>query len=182
VPPPKRCGMDFPKPRALQGPCIAAIAADVCCCNTKVSFGAPIKQKRLLVPHTCQWHTSCPGGHAAGSVLCSATSAPYPQPKGLGAALLEAQLSLLGTLLGAVSAPNQAAVIEALLSIAEGGPQVRRCFVRCCAGQGQGSQVCLRAMAGWGPEGLFLMSCGVQGHESISTTREGCCRGFTGLA
>lgn len=50
--------------------------------------------------------------------------APYPQPKGLGAALLEAQLSLLGTLLEAVSAPNQMAIVEALLSILEGGPQV----------------------------------------------------------
>ncbi len=60
----------------------------------------------------------------AGGNFQGTTCAPYPQPKALGAALLEAQLSLLGTLLAAVSAPNQAAIVEALLSIAEGGPQV----------------------------------------------------------
>ena len=55
----------------------------------------------------------------------AAAAAPYyPQPRGLGAALLEAQLSLLGTLVEAVSAPNQAAVLDALLSIADGGAQV----------------------------------------------------------
>ena len=75
----------------------------------------------------------------AGSNLQATTCAPYPQPKALGAALLDAQLSLLGTLLAAVSAPNQAAIVEALLSIAEGGPQVwpgacraYRCTVAVC--------------------------------------------------
>lgn len=44
--------------------------------------------------------------------------APYPQPKGLGAALLEAQVQLLGRLLSAVAPANQALIADALLSIA----------------------------------------------------------------
>ncbi|KAL4425068.1 hypothetical protein ABPG77_010382 [Micractinium sp. CCAP 211/92] len=56
---------------------------------------------------------------------------PYPQPLALGAALLEAQLGLVGRILAAVAPVNQAAILDALLTIAQcgagpPGPQRRK--------------------------------------------------------
>ncbi|KAK9820084.1 hypothetical protein WJX72_005985 [[Myrmecia] bisecta] len=48
--------------------------------------------------------------------------APFPQPKSLGAALLEAQLVLLGNLLAVVSEANQLQILEVMTVAADGGP------------------------------------------------------------
>jgi hypothetical protein len=68
----------------------------------------------------------CCADEAEGAPGASAAASPYPQPKGLGAALLEAQLSLVGTILAAVSPVNQAAILDALIAISQGGPQKRK--------------------------------------------------------
>ena len=47
------------------------------------------------------------GGHAAGATVLKRSHQPLPQPRSLSAALLEAQLTLLGSLLAVVSQPNQ---------------------------------------------------------------------------
>lgn len=67
-------------------------------------------------------------GSSGGSTpLCALPApSPYPQPKALGAALLEAQLALVGRILAAVAPVNQAAILDALVAIAQGGPQNRK--------------------------------------------------------
>lgn len=69
------------------------------------------------------WLRAGPAG--AGAV------SPYPQPRALGAALLEAQLGLVGRILAAVAPINQAAILDALLAVAQcgtgpPGPQRRK--------------------------------------------------------
>jgi hypothetical protein len=65
------------------------------------------------------------GGPGAPPVGAPAPS-PYPQPKALGAALLEAQLAAVGRLLAAVAPVNRAAIMDALLAMAQGGPQKKK--------------------------------------------------------
>ena len=48
----------------------------------------------------------------------------FPQPRALGALLLEAQLGVLGAVLAAAAPLNQVAILEALLATVDGGPQV----------------------------------------------------------
>lgn len=48
-------------------------------------------------------------------------NAPFPQPRALGAALLGAQLAMLGSLLAAVSPANQAAILDLMTAAAAGG-------------------------------------------------------------
>lgn len=65
-------------------------------------------------------------GSGSGSLLAVPAPSPYPQPRALGAALLEAQLALVGRILAAVAPVNQAAIMDALIAIASGGPQRRK--------------------------------------------------------
>lgn len=65
-------------------------------------------------------------GGSSSELLSVCAASPYPQPKALGAALLEAQLALVGRILAAVAPVNQAAILDALLTIAQGGPQRRK--------------------------------------------------------
>lgn len=66
-------------------------------------------------------------GAAGGSSLGVAPApSPYPQPRALGAALLEAQLALVGRIFASVAPVNQAAILDALVGIAQGGPQKRK--------------------------------------------------------
>lgn len=66
------------------------------------------------------------GGSSSGGLLVVPAPSPYPQPRALGAALLEAQLALVGRILAAVAPINQAAIMDALIAIASGGPQRRK--------------------------------------------------------
>lgn len=65
-------------------------------------------------------------GSGSSSLLAVPAPSPYPQPRALGAALLEAQLALVGRILAAVAPVNQAAIMDALIAIASGGPQRRK--------------------------------------------------------
>ena len=68
-----------------------------------------------------------PGGTGGGSAGGAAPApSPYPQPRALGAALLEAQLALVGRIFASVAPVNQAAILDALVGIAQGGPQKRK--------------------------------------------------------
>ncbi|PRW58658.1 HEAT repeat-containing 5B isoform X2 [Chlorella sorokiniana] len=96
-------------------------------------------------PHVAPWqagsrtgigYAMAEDGHEAGGASSGSSSSsgllavpapsPYPQPRALGAALLEAQLALVGRILAAVAPVNQAAIMDALISIASGGPQKRK--------------------------------------------------------
>eukprot|EP00887_Chlorella_sp_A99_P005661 scaffold1.g5661.t1 len=66
---------------------------------------------------------ACAGGGGGGGA--AAAVPPFPQPLGLGAALLEAHVGLLGGLLAAVAPANQQLIADALLTIG-GGAGVKR--------------------------------------------------------
>ena len=65
-------------------------------------------------------------GGSGSDLLAMPAPSPYPQPRALGAALLEAQLALVGRILAAVVPVNQAAIMDALIAISSGGPQRRK--------------------------------------------------------
>ncbi|CAL8466413.1 g5949 [Coccomyxa elongata] len=54
------------------------------------------------------------GAEAAGAAVLKRSHQPLPQPRSLSAALLEAQLTLLGSLLAVVSQPNQLQILDVL--------------------------------------------------------------------
>lgn len=69
---------------------------------------------------------SAPGGGEEEGRRC------FPQPRALGALLLEAQLGVLGSVLEVTSTLNQVAILEALLATVDGGPQVSSLCHRVC--------------------------------------------------
>lgn len=80
-------------------------------------------------------------------------ASPYPQPSALGAALLEAQLALVGRILAAVAPVNQAAILDALISIAQcgmgpAGPQRRKDRVEVAKRQAAAMAAAAAALAG----------------------------------
>lgn len=90
-------------------------------------------------------------------------ASPFPQPKGLGASLLEVQLVLLGNLLAVVSEANQVQILEVMTAAADGGPARKDRD----PGQQQAvvTAVCCAALAG-----LDVLACKYRGTACLGST------------
>ncbi|KAL4431040.1 hypothetical protein ABPG75_006296 [Micractinium tetrahymenae] len=95
--------------------------------GSRVGIGYAMQEDDVEGPTAASSGAQEQGAGPTGAVTVS----PYPQPRALGAALLEAQLGLVGKILAAVAPVNQAAILDALLAVAQcgtgpPGPQRRK--------------------------------------------------------